>query len=1115
MSTPYRQAHSLLLNTTYILFCLFSLMYSMHPARAQITITEVMFNPAGDENTREWVEIYNASDSNHSIHNYMFQSASGVHALSLPPDSLQIDNPWLIPPQTYAVIHDEPYWASFPRFFDDIIPDTIPRFGVKLTLPNSAGHTLRLLNADSIPISEYTYSTDNPDGYSDEKILPEGPDTPVNWGNSLLLHGTPGRRNSVTPHTLDLAITAAPGWSPVPARSDTLLETFIPVQNVGLQPSDEARVTVYRDRNQDSIFTESEILRTVQIPPLLPGDSVRIACQLHLPSGIHHMLATLEFPGDEETANDSVIWELPVRYPIHSVVINEIMYDPHTGDPEWIELYNVSSSPLNVYAWQFGDLSSVQTVIDTDLILSPEEFLMVSETSSLGAYDYDPSTVYVPDAFPVLNNSGDHLYLRDAAGALIDSVVYAAGQGGSDGVSLERRVPFLSGIQASNWSSSLDPAGATPGRRNSIAPADYDLAITQLRGPRTADPGESISLTAHIVNMGMEPIADYVFTLFRDQNEDQTLHPKEFLASESGGPLSPGDSILHTIPVEGLPGGSHRIAGLIEGGDDNDPGNNIMATNILVGYLEHSVRINEIMYRPEPGEPEWIEILVVIDSLDLRGFVLRDQGHAGTVARTDKRLYYSGDYIVLAADSSVLQSYPDADFPLEPIDRFPIFNNGADSVRVLDGRHVPMDEFHYTSRWGGEVGISLERKSVSASTQNSRNWGSSTAGAGATPGHPNSIRAAGNHLLAVARADSIQSVPPGEPFSVAYDIINTSLDSTIIPEFILGLDEDKDGALAEDEYQKTIRFRQMTPGDSLRFSAELRAPASPGDHNLLLLLDHQSTEFTDTSSIWVPFPRQSLLFNEFLPDPSEFYPHEFIECVNVSGYHIPLDRWQLQINNRTAILNSDITIPPKAYFLLSEDSLTNTDVQQFHPSSWPPLPNTGGTILLRDRYGHLMDSLTYSEAWSPQQGRSYERFHLETGDHSPANWQVSLSGEGATPGKPNSLYSDTDTTAREWTITPALFSPDGDGIADFLQVRYQGQAGLQYVTIHIYDMAGRLVRSLIQDQSAPVISVWTWDGTNGRDNSLPIGIYLVHIEYETIEGKTGELLEKAILARPL
>ncbi|HKJ69384.1 MAG TPA: lamin tail domain-containing protein, partial [bacterium] len=661
----------------------------------------------------------------------------------------------------------------------------------------------------------------------------------------------------------------------------------------------------------------------------------------------------------------------------------------------------------------------------------------------------------------------------------------------------------------------LEPAGATPTRRNSIAPSDHDLALTVLSAPESAGPGESVLLTAQVRNTGLQPIPGFTLHLYRDRNEDGLTVPGEHLATESGGALVPGDSITYQIPVHGLPGGSHRIVGLITAGEDDDPANNLLMANVFVGYPAQSVRINELMYRPESGEPEWLEIFIGTDSLDIRGFALRDRGHPGRVDRKEKRLYSSGDLIVFAADSSVLQSYPEADFHLETVTDFPIFNNGSDSVRVLDARHFSMDEFHYTSRWGGDVGISLERKSITGSPRNIRNWGSSSAAAGATPGSPNSLAAGSDHFLLASRMDSTEFVSPGEPFSVAYQVLNTSLDSVILPVFTLGLDADNDGVLTDEEFQKTVRFRQMSPGDSGQFTVDLRAPASPGNHMLVLAMDHQPMAFTDSSSVWVPFPRQSLLFNEFLPDPSDFYPYEFIECVNISDYDTPLNRWQLQINNRTSVLTTDMVIPPKSYLLLVEDSLRNTEAPQFKPNSWPPLPNTGGTIVLEDRYGHIVDSLTYSDAWSPQEGRSYERFHQQAGEHSPVNWQVSLSGEGATPGKPNTLYRDSDTTAREWTVAPALFSPDGDGDADILQIRYQGSAGLQYVTIHLYDTAGRLVRALIRDQSAPAISVWTWDGRNGRDITLPIGIYLVHVEYETIDGTTGELLEKVILAKPL
>jgi len=58
--------------------------------------------------------------------------------------------------------------------------------------------------------------------------------------------------------------------------------------------------------------------------------------------------------------------------------------------------------------------------------------------------------------------------LADFHGRVQDSLSYSQDWGGQTGVALERINPHLAGADSSNWSSSVDPNGSTPGRANSI-----------------------------------------------------------------------------------------------------------------------------------------------------------------------------------------------------------------------------------------------------------------------------------------------------------------------------------------------------------------------------------------------------------------------------------------------------------------------------------------------------------------------------------------------------------------------------------------------------------------------------------------------------------------------
>jgi hypothetical protein len=49
------------------------------------------------------------------------------------------------------------------------------------------------------------------------------------------------------------------------------------------------------------------------------------------------------FYSDEDTLNDIQLASIYAGYQTGTIVINELMYAPIGGEPEWIELFNTSS----------------------------------------------------------------------------------------------------------------------------------------------------------------------------------------------------------------------------------------------------------------------------------------------------------------------------------------------------------------------------------------------------------------------------------------------------------------------------------------------------------------------------------------------------------------------------------------------------------------------------------------------------------------------------------------------------------------------------------------------------------------------------------------------------
>jgi len=160
-----------------------------------------------------------------------------------------------------------------------------------------------------------------------------------------------------------------------------------------------------------------------------------------------------------------------VGNPIGDLVLNELMYHPLTGEPEWIEVKNRSPYEVPLENWTIEDGDSLDPrPFSLTSVPSQGFFLLVSDSAHFRALHPEVACPFLMSegGLPSLNDTGDRITLRNSDGVVIDRVEYQAGWGGRRGVSLERINPNLASQNPSNWSSCVSYQGATPGRENSI-----------------------------------------------------------------------------------------------------------------------------------------------------------------------------------------------------------------------------------------------------------------------------------------------------------------------------------------------------------------------------------------------------------------------------------------------------------------------------------------------------------------------------------------------------------------------------------------------------------------------------------------------------------------------
>ena len=439
-------------------------------ACSRVVLSEIMFDPAGPEQSDEYVEIMNLSETEVvDLKGWKISDGDGEDTITDAGEGL------ILCPHQYGIILDADYFEQSRGDYD--IPDealVLTIDGSTLGsggLSNSRSETVSIINSSGLVVCQYAYATGNRSGYSDEKIDLELSDDPENWSDSRIFNGTPGYRNSVELYNTDLSIGQL-YLNPVDSNNEREVELGLTVLNNGKLSVYGFEVYIFTDNNDDSTWQVSETIHTLYIEETLSaGDSLELAWtwpevipgQIPLGACVYH-------PDDENRNNNCLVQTVVTGYQSNTVVINEIMPDPAAGQTEWVEIFNTQDDEINLKGWAVSDQDTANPVpVSEDRrMLAPESYAVLSTDSSLlRFYSFQEIQLIVCD-LPALNNNGDEVVLYDPAKNKTDRVRFQSSAGYGNGISLERIDPYRASDDASNWHASVDVEGGTPGFKNSV-----------------------------------------------------------------------------------------------------------------------------------------------------------------------------------------------------------------------------------------------------------------------------------------------------------------------------------------------------------------------------------------------------------------------------------------------------------------------------------------------------------------------------------------------------------------------------------------------------------------------------------------------------------------------
>jgi hypothetical protein len=280
----------------------------------------------------------------------------------------------------------------------------------------------------------------------------------------------------------------------------------------------------------------------------------------------------------------------------------------------------------------------------------------------------------------------------------------------------------------------------------------------------------------------------------------------------------------------------------------------------------------------------------------------------------------------------------------------------------------------------------------------------------------------------------------------------------------------------------------------------------PADTSLFFALPEKPDSFNLTIN--------EVMFN---PVPSGC---DYVEFVNRSEKCIDLSNVWITNRDENGMLNegcrlSEKSLPclPGSYWLLSEnpDSVCLQNIcgkacNRLNLSWMPSMPDDEGNIALLTTSAEVIDEMSYDESMhfvliNDKEGVSLEKFNPDRPSDVQDSWCSASATSGyGTPGYVNSQYKvQKDEKVDIASCDNKWLSPDNDGLDDAVCVNiFPPKPGM--ISLRLFDLRGRLVRTLLKNKYVGSNDQVIWDGTADSGSLVPFGRYILHVEYFSQDG---------------
>ena len=1105
-----------------------------------VIITEVCANPL-NEATGEFVELHNPGsepvstlgfsitdgDALDSLHPWS-NSAHGVF-----PHSGVVLETDTIPPGGWALIFElgyllDPCYSIAPGTVilttgDNAICNGLAASSDPLTLFGPGGTTSAdVISTYGTPVDTDIWQDRDDDGLDGIPFDPGdgmsvfrfpllSPDAQGNWHPGEV---TPGAPPDSPPDTFSIHIQNV-WWTPENPEPGGLCLLFAAVHCWGTTSPSQGDVSLFIDINGDSLPGSGEPQGLWPASMLQPGVTDTLSLLFTAPVKGWY-LASAAAP----EAYMGV--PLPTGGGVNPV-ITEVMANPWSqSTQEFIEVYYPGPGVFQLSGCRFTDGDAVDLIIPwsgTALIPGgacgvimdpdytgglpiPEDALLFTVTNAAlgnGLATNDPIVLYDHNGTMIVNMlstagtpviSDDPLQCDDDG---LDGIPFNPGQGNS----MERMNPLGPDAEF-NWTAS-EPGGS-PGWLVSYDPYP-DVRADTIIAPGVVNPQAPFQVTGVFSSVGGAAAYDVSFYLFNDLNADGFPDNEEIVSLSWAEALEPGEIFI----LEGslvLPDhGFFLVRALAACSLDTLPANDMKSLTVQCGPGAFPV-ITEVLCNPsDQARDEFVEVFYPGPGVFDPSIITITDGDATDIL--------SGDYIPSGRYALILDpDYFSGSMPYSIPPGTPI---------ILPGNSTIGDGL------SGNDPVSLLHGSTVVSTYGTPEDPGD--GIPFNPGTDRSVERLSPHLPDLEEnwfvnplGPSPGAAPVGLQQGVDYGVVRVTLsppagdDGTpVTVQAVIGGFGTESGSFSVVFTANGTPVGSVTPvppslGDSTTASVAW-AGCGPATAVSAEILCHEDLNPHNNKGIAVWSPASGLLINEIMYSPESPGP-EWVELYNGTENGVFLGDFTFSDPSISANL-PELPLEKGGFAILCPDLQSFTaiwgdvgcPVLQLTP--WPTLNNQGDTLSLTD--GATLDWVPYKSSWGGGRNTSLERRSGDERGWLASNWGSCASG--GTPGTANSIGAQGD--GPFLSAEPRIFSPDGDGSNDLLQITLRVPGQGFHAEVRVYDVTGRLVTELWNAPIPGETLALTWDG-----GQMPVGRYLIFARATRGSALMEEVLVR-ILAKPL